>query len=136
MHYTPSDSRCFMLYEIKGVSQDSTTYKKRWFFDHVIDLLIWSDIKNEIAGFQLCYDKLKNPHALTWFKDKGYRHNRIDFREDKIGRRRGSPILMADGKFEGDRIAEDFYRQSRNIDKWISKFVYEKIQGYPNSETS
>ena len=44
-------------------------YKKRWFFDHEIDLLIWLNADNEIVGFQLCYDKLNNPHALTWFKD-------------------------------------------------------------------
>ena len=94
-----------MLYEIKGVNQDSLEYKKRWFFDHEIDLLIWLDANNEIAGFQLCYDKLNNPHALTWLKDKGYRHNRIDFREDKIGRRRGSPILLADGKLTANTAA-------------------------------
>ena len=119
-----------MLYEIKGVNQDSLEYKKRWFFDHEIDLLIWLNANNEIAGFQLCYDKLNNPHALTWLRDKGYRHNRIDFREDKIGRRRGSPILLADGKLETERITEEFSRQSGNLETWISAFVLKKIQSY------
>jgi hypothetical protein len=119
-----------MLYEIKEVNQDTLAYQKRWFFDHEIDLLLWLDKNNEIAGFQLCYDKPDNPHALTWFKDKGYRLNRIDFREDKIGRRRGSPILLADGKFERDRIAKEFLRLSRDLDSWVSTFVYEKIQDF------
>lgn len=120
--YILSTLRRIMLYEIKGVKQDSIEFEKRWFFDHEIDLLIWCDTKNEITGFQLCYDKLKDPHALTWFKDKGYNHNRIDdYREDKIGRRRGSPILLADGKFEIEKIAEVFFRQSKNIDSFCPK---------------
>ena len=119
-----------MLYEIKEVNQDSPEYEKRWFFDHEIDLLLWLNENNKIAGFQLCYDKPKNPHALTWFKDEGYRHNRIDFREEKIGRRRGSPILLADGEFEADRIAKEFAFQSRDLDAWIATFVCEKIKNF------
>ena len=118
------------MYEIQNVKQDSADLKKRWFFDHEMDLLVWLHKNAEIVGFQLCYDKLKNPHALTWHKDKGYTHNRIDYGEDKIGYLRGSPILLMNGAFERKRIAGVFKRESSKIDDAISTFVYEKILAF------
>lgn len=119
-----------MLYEIKNVEQREAYLRRRWFFDHQVDLLVWLDPKEEIHGFQLCYDKDDNPHALTWFEDKGYGHNKVDESDDSLGRRRGSPILVADGVFESDRVAKIFKELSNDIEERISKFVYDKIIEY------
>ncbi|MFC1859169.1 hypothetical protein ACFL9U_14260 [Thermodesulfobacteriota bacterium] len=119
-----------MMYEIQSVKQDSGDLKKRWFFDHEMDLLVWLEKSDEIVGFQLCYDKVKNPHALTWNRNKGYRYNRVDYGEDKIGYLRGSPILLMNGAFEGKRIAEVFKHESSKIDVAVSTFVYEKILAF------
>ncbi len=45
-------------------------------------------------------------------------------------------LLLADGEFESVPLAEDFSRQSRDIEKWISTFVHKKIQKFGNIETS
>lgn len=89
-----------MLYEIKKVKSYKDEPRRRWFFDHDIDLTVWFDDADEIVGFQLCYDKPKNPHAFTWDKENGYRHHQIDDGErlDTLARK-GIPTLMLDGSF-------------------------------------
>ena len=119
-----------MLYEINKIDQKEEPLKRRWFFDHQLDLLVWLDRNDEIHGFQLCYDKDDNSHALTWFEDKGFGHNKVDEADDSLGRWRGSPILVSDGVFEADRIAKIFREKSTNIEDRISRFVYEKIVEY------
>jgi hypothetical protein len=119
-----------MLYEIRNIDQKEKNLKRKWFYDYDLDLLIWLDRKNEIYGFQLCYDKDDNPHALTWFVDKGFFHNKIDEGDNKIGRRRGSPLLIANGVFDSERIANYFKMNSHDIEAKIAKFVYDKILEY------
>ena len=119
-----------MLYEIRHVRQIPGEDMRRWFFDNDIDLLIWEKVGGEIAGFQLCYGKPHNTHALTWFKDSGYAHNKVDEGEDKPGRQKGAPLLVADGVFDLDRVARQFKEKSDDIDKEISGFIYDKILAY------
>jgi hypothetical protein len=39
---------------------------RKWFTDEYFDLFVWSDNKGEIARFQLCCNKGRDEHALTW----------------------------------------------------------------------
>ena len=111
-----------MLYEIKGVQRHPGEHKRRWFFDHEIDLCVWFDEQDQIIGFQLIYDKSADTHALTWWVNKGYSHNRV------IDDRWHLPnTLVADGLFEQDRIAAFFKNQSEEIDREISEFVFKKL---------
>ena len=121
-----------MLYEIKNVKQYQGEPKRRWFFDHEIDLLVWFDDRDEIVGFQLCYDKLRDQRALTWFRGSGYHYNRVDDGERDGGRRgvKAIPVLLMDGSFDHRRIAAVFREKSKDIPNWISTFVYEKIASY------
>lgn len=98
-------------------------------------MLVWFDKKNEIHGFQLCYDKDVTPHALTWFNDGGFSHNKIDETVDSMGRRRGTPMLVADGVFEADRIGEIFKTKSAEIEEAIFQFVFQKILEYRNGDS-
>ncbi len=122
-----------MLYEIKGIEQKEKDIKRRWFFDHNLDLLVWIKKRNnEITGFQLCYDKEHNPHALTWLREKGFSHNKIDRETGKIGRRRGVPMLVQDGFFDIDRVSKEFRKMSAELEKNISEFVYKAILDFKN----
>jgi hypothetical protein len=114
-----------MLYEIKKVKQHDGEPLRRWFFDHEIDLLIWIDESDEIVGFQLCYDKINDPHALTWHLKSGYQHNRID-----DGDAFEIPILITDRQVDTKTIASAFKEKSRDIEEHITAFVYEKILDY------
>ena len=118
-----------MLYEIKEIKQYRGEPRRCWFFDHEIDLTVWYDEQNEIVGFQLCYDKLAEQHALTWDQKTGYHHHRVDDGESDKSTRgfKGIPILLMDGFFDHKRIADIFQRKSKEICNDVSQFVYEKI---------
>lgn len=123
-----------MLYEIKDIKQYPNEPRRRWFFDHALDLTVWFDNRNEIIRFQLCYNKPKAPHALTWDKAHGYRHNRIDDGEgNRFAKPKGIPILLMDGPFSHQEIADLFKQSSKNIAQWISGFVHKKIMDYPSA---
>jgi hypothetical protein len=120
---------------LREINTDSLGQKKvephrRWFAGEYFDLLVWEDETGEIVGFQLSYDKIRNQHALTWKKQKGYIHNKVDDGESRPGKFKASPILLADGIFEYDKIAESFKRNSTEIDEVVSSFVYNKLKNY------
>ncbi|MDP3049064.1 MAG: hypothetical protein Q8N12_06510 [Thermodesulfovibrionales bacterium] len=87
-----------------------------------------------ITGFQLCYDKGREEKALTWRRDSGYSHNKVDDGEGRTYRQKMTPILVADGIFEYKEIAARFKKESREIDKTVAVFVYEKLVRFPDSE--
>ncbi|OHD71421.1 MAG: hypothetical protein A2W19_10530 [Spirochaetes bacterium RBG_16_49_21] len=122
-----------MLYEIENVSQKEEHIFRRWFQDDYFDLIVWYDKKSEgIAGFQLCYNKLSDEHALTWHTAKGFSHNRIDDYPG-IFHHPVTPILVPDGYFPHDELLDRFRQNSTAIDEDISRLVIEKISEYNNA---
>jgi hypothetical protein len=121
-----------MLQEIPNVRQFPDDPERRWFSDDYFDLIVWFGKARAIIGFQICYNKPKDEHALTWYKDSGYIHNRIDDGE-RPGSPKGSPILVQDGMFDNSKIAEMFKERSGNIDPGIRTVVYRKLLKYPAS---
>ncbi len=114
-----------MMHEVTHVSQYQDEHRRRWFQDVEMDLLVWFEDNDEIYGFQLCYNVPKNPHALTWDKDLGYHHNRID------GGSHGSTnLLVVDGVFKHKKISKIFHEKSREIPDEISSFVYKRLLKY------
>ena len=112
------------------MSQKKGEPHRRWFADEFFDLLVWEDENGEIAGFQLSYDKNRDQHTLTWEKQTGYHHYKVDDGESRPGKFKASPILFADGVFEYDKISERFKINSQEIDKIVSSFVYHKLKNY------
>jgi len=62
---------------------------RRWFADEYFDLLVWEDETGEIVGFELSYDKNRDQRALTWEKQKGYHHFKVDDGESRPGKFKG-----------------------------------------------
>lgn len=119
-----------MLKEILNTRQVKGDPKRRWFSDDYFDLIIWLNEQNNIVGFQLCYDKINNERAFTWDKEKGYTHHRIDSGENIPGRFKATPILIDDGIFDYETIANIFKKESKQLDKKTTNFVYENILKY------
>ncbi len=120
-----------MLYEITKVKSYENEPGRRWFFDHEIDLTVWFGENETIVGFQLCYDKPEDPHALTWWENRGFQHHKIDDGECfGTSAHKGIPILEMDGAFDKDRIAAGFFEKSREMDSAIADFVYDRIMQY------
>jgi hypothetical protein len=118
------------MHETKNVRQIDGEPFRRWFWSDFFDLIVWISDNKEIAGFQLCYDKNRYQRVLTWKKDAGYSHDRIDDGEISPNKYKATPILTADGIFEEKKIAELFKEESGSIDKLISDFIYSKILEY------
>ena len=118
-----------MLREIKDVAQIPGEKRRRWFTDEFFDLIVWYDEKNDITGFQLCYNKDEDERALTWKWQSSYTHHRVDDGESKP-HRKATPILVADGIFDYKVIADRFKLESKNVERAISEFVLEKILQY------
>ena len=91
-----------MLSEINDVKQIENEGYRRWFSDNYFDLIIWYG-DEKIIGFQLCYDKQGSERSLTWIKNRGFSHNKIDDGE-KPGHTKMTPILVADGVFDKEKI--------------------------------
>jgi hypothetical protein len=120
-----------MLKEVSNVRQVQGEGQRRWFADQSFDLILWYDQKNEISGFQLCYDKKVRERALTWRKGKGFSHEKVDDGEIP-GRWKMSPILSPDGRFDAAAVASRFHRESAEIDHEIARFVLSTIAAYPD----
>src|SRR5580698_9807360 len=119
-----------MLREIVNVRQIVGEPGRRWFTDARLDLVIWND-NGEIIGFQLCYDKQQGERAVTWKADSGFRHNAVDAGEDRPGRYKATPILVADGSFDAQAVAADFLEQSGDLDPGSRDFIHMKLLEYP-----
>jgi len=122
-----------MLREYHDVSQVEGETTRRWFSDEYFDLIVWLDGNKIISGFQLCYDITRQHRAVTWRKEKGFTHHRVDDGENRPGKIKSSPILIADGIFEYRAIAERFRRESAHIEPQLAAFVYKTLMQYPGN---
>ncbi|MEY4807775.1 MAG: hypothetical protein RLZZ206_2164 [Cyanobacteriota bacterium] len=123
-----------MLKESKNTSQIPNEYFWRWFCDDNIDLIVWYDPDDSIIGFQLCYNKFVDEHALTWFRGKGFSHNKVDDGEGPDVRFKMSPILIPDGVFDKNTLLTLFENESKDIDQEIVELVTEMIKKYPKGQ--
>jgi hypothetical protein len=103
---------------------------RRWFTDDYFDLIVWYGDDRTLIGFQLCYDKQQRERALTWTREHGFQHNRIDSGEVP-GHSKMTPVIIADGAFNRDPVAERFRAACVDIDPAIGTFVFDTISGYP-----
>jgi hypothetical protein len=120
------------LREMRDTRQIPGEPRRRWFCSPELDLIVWiDDDAGRPLGFQLCYDKLIGERALTWREGRGYDHSAVDNGESMPTKYKGTPILVADGVFQQDRIAAVFEDASSEIPADIRAFVTEKLTRYP-----
>ena len=117
-----------MMVEVKDVRQIENEGFRRWFKDDEFDLIIWYE-DEQISGFQLCYNKLKDEKALTWFKSGSYVHNKIDDGETPYSNKM-TPVLVQDGIFDNTSVAEKFKEHALEIEYGLADFVYKKLLNY------
>jgi hypothetical protein len=106
----------------------------RWWTNKSSDLIVWYDKdRRSPAGFQLCYNKGIDEHALTWTVKEGYRHNRIDDGENRSSTTgyKMAAVLVPDGLFDPKSIAERFLQDLGDVDRNTAAFVYTKMMECP-----
>jgi hypothetical protein len=119
-----------MLTEIRNPRQIEGEGFRRWFTNDFFDLIVWYAEDRTLIGFQLCYDKQDHERALTWTREHGFQHNRIDSGEVP-GHAEMTPVIIADGEFSRDPVAERFRKASGQIEPAVARFVYETVKKFP-----
>lgn len=123
-----------MLREIKTSNIKDDGMTKRWFNDDSMDLIIWHDENGRLAKFQLCYDKNRDEHALTWSRSKGLIHNAIDDGETYPGGHKKSPILAPDGKIDVSSIVSKLESRAEAVEQEVIEFISEKLHSLVNQD--
>jgi len=119
-----------MLREVLRTQQKSDEPRRRWFFSHEMDLLMWFDDAGEPVGFQLSYGKYHDEHALRWKAGRGFSHHRVDDGESSFTSR-STPILIADGAFEAHKVLGRFQDLSLEMPPDLVQFVAGKLAEHP-----
>jgi hypothetical protein len=119
------------LRELPGTRQVAGEPRRRWFSSADLDLIVWLDDAERVVGFQLCYDKSHGEHALTWRAERGYDHSAIDDGESNPAQHKSTPILVADGRFDRERVSDIFLAASTDVPAPIRSAVAALLQRYP-----
>jgi hypothetical protein len=126
-----------VLVEQKNVRQIRGEGYRRWFSDDYFDLIIWCEqpcrTRRDVAGFQLCYDRGGHARALTWTQTRGYSHEKVDTGENGPGIMKSTPILVADGVFDGAAVSRRFREAAKNLEPYLAELVLEKLAEYPGA---
>ena len=118
------------LTELADVQQHPGRPRRRWFRSSNEDLIVWYADNGSIVGFQLCYDRKHTERALTWKKDRGYSHDRVDDGEAVGLAHKRTPILVADGEFDASVVLERFLEAARAVPRDIVDFVSARLREY------
>ena len=121
-----------MLRELSDVRQIKGGHPRRWFQSDDEDLVIWYDCDGSIYGFQLCYNRTGIEKALTWMRDRGFSHDKVD-----AGTRSGlnygrTPILVADGTFDAPAMKRRFEAISVSLPEEVRALVLTRLNEYPD----
>jgi hypothetical protein len=104
---------------------------RRWFSDGAMDLIVWTET-GKIKYFQLCYDKRGTERAVTWFRGRGFIHERIDDGE-KDPEKNQTPILVPDVICPVANVTDSFLKRSAGIDEAVRSFVLKNLMTLPIS---
>ncbi len=121
-----------MLHEVQNVRQVPGEGSRRWFTDEFFDLIVWYGDDWSILGFQLCYGKNNKERALTWRRDEGFSHEKVDDGETP-GHTKMTPVLVPNGQFDVKSISARFRQESSEIDPEIAGLVIETLDSYPRA---
>ena len=119
-----------MLREIRPARQKTRNAIRRWFTDADMDLFIWFTHQVPVK-FQLSYDKREAEHVLSWDRERGFMHNRIDDGEGLPGRYKMSPIMVSGSSLDTSKLARNFLIASEAMDPALADFIYARLLEYP-----
>lgn len=98
----------------------------RWFTDDYFDLYLWPGPDGALTGFQLCYDKERNEHALTWTVPRGLVHHEVDPGDDSPFENK-TPILLPDGEIPFAAVRAEFAKRAGALDPELRAFISARL---------
>lgn len=103
-----------MLTEFLGVKQEPG-HRRRWFESDGLELIVWYDGGDRLAGFQLCYFLPDGERALSWRAATGFTHSRVD-NGDSSPFRNESPVLHPGGPVPWEQVTAMFAARSEKLE--------------------
>lgn len=123
------------LREIPNPAQVDGEPRRRWFFSHEQDLLVWFAADGSPSAFQLAYGKYSNEHAIRWKADRGFGHYAVDDGEAvRLGKE--SALLTPNGAFPAYQVLRRFIELAAELPPDLVAFVAERIQEHPEYRES
>jgi hypothetical protein len=118
-----------VLREIRDVRQVAGELRRRWFTSETMDLIVWIDESEQPKQLQLCYDKGRRraERAFSWKSSSGFTHSAVDDGDYGNGRHKATPLMIAEGGFNNERVTKLFRDHSLNLPADIIDFVVRKI---------
>jgi hypothetical protein len=126
------------LFEIRNVRQIRGEARRRWFFSHEMDLIVWFDEEDRPISFQLAYDKHRTERVIRWKPASGYSHYRADdgLTGDEAGpSSAGSLLLIPDGPFNAARVRARFLILSSPVPEPIANYVADRLREHPEYQS-
>ena len=120
-----------MLFELGETRQEAGGPRRRWFTSEACDLILWLNDDETLWGFQFCYDKPMDEHALTWARDFGFSHMKVDT-GSRVSGGLETPILVLDGRFDATHILDAFEKESGEVPEPYRGFVRERVSELAN----
>ena len=99
-----------------------------------MDLIVWYDEDDSIAGFELYYDKNIREHVFIWGAHSGFAHLAVDDGEQKpVLEYKEAPILIPDGHVDPHHIKHLFEGSCENLPPEVATLVIRKLEQYPDT---
>lgn len=111
--------------EFKGVRQEPNG-RRRWFEAAQMELVVWLEAGEALAGFQLIYATPDGERALTWRRGAGFSPSRVDAGDSEVTKNL-SPILVPDGSVPWAQIEERFRAQAHSLEPEVREFVLGRL---------
>jgi hypothetical protein len=124
-----------MLTEVVPTRQIDGEPRRVWYLDEIMDLIVWYSPDDQVLGFQLTSDKGTDEHALTWFAEKGFAHDRVDDGEGHPGHYKMTPILLEDGVLDCARLVRQFSEKDGLLPAEVRELVISKLTEYGKMQT-
>lgn len=118
-----------MLTELHLSQYDAIDIRKRWFQDSYFDLFVWQDEQERIVSFQLCYDRSGQERVISWDRERGFGHHRVDDGEASPHKNM-SPVFVSDGVFSAQEVLPKFAQAGQQINPNINAFIMQKLTEY------
>ena len=119
-----------VLVEVTRVRQVPGEARRRWFFSHEQDLMIWLDEDNRPVAFQLAYGKYRNERAIRWKAGEGFTHYDVDDGEGVAGAN-DTPLLSVGGAFPARQVLDRFVALSAEVPRELVQFVLARLREHP-----
>lgn len=118
-----------MLREFLHVRQEGGPGRRRWFESEEFDLVVWLDAREQVVGYQICYDLGQGERALTWRPEGGFAHHAVDSGDTPDGGgAKLTPILVADGAIPWPEIDRRFARAGQTLEPALRELVGRTLQ--------